>query len=64
MIGGVLRAESFVENLQEILGVEAVAQIGDEADVLLGGASQVENGEAGLAADIFEELFEPTARAG
>src|SRR5205085_8414660 len=56
-------AESIPEDLQEIFGVKAVSQIGNETYVLLRGAAQIQDGEAGLIPDIGEEFFQAAAGA-
>jgi len=40
-----------------------MAQIGDEAHVLLRGAAQIEQRQAGEAMDLAEELLQPAAAA-
>ena len=54
-------AERVVQDLQEVFGVQAMAQVGNEADVLLGGAAEFQDGQAGLASNVGEELIESPA---
>ena len=41
-----------------------MAEAGEEIDVLLAGAGEIENGKADLAVQVEEELFEAAAGAG
>src|SRR5262249_53306420 len=58
---GVLLAKGFAEDRQEILGIKAVTQLRDEADVFLGSAAQIQNRKTALIANVAEELFQTPA---
>ena len=60
-LGGILLAQNIVQAAQEVLGINAVAQAGDEADVGLVGAGEIENRKAHLIANIAEELLQAAA---
>ena len=51
-----------VERPDEIFGVQTVSKVGDEVDVRLARAGEIENGKAFLSALIREELLESPAR--
>src|SRR4030095_7332254 len=63
LLGRIFAVKRLIQAAQEILRIEAVAQVCDEADVLLRGASQFENGEAASIADLGEELLQSATAA-
>ena len=62
LLGRIFAVKRLIQAAQKIFRVETVTQVCDEADVLLGGASEFENGEAAGVADLSEELLESATR--
>ena len=56
--------ERFVETAHDVLRVDLVPQAGQEVDVFLGRARQIENGEPHDVADIEEKLLKAAALPG
>jgi hypothetical protein len=52
------------EAVKEILGIDLVSEVGDEAHVGLIGAREIQDGQTGFPFDIGEELVKPIAVPG
>src|SRR5580658_3897282 len=57
------RAERIFEGAQDVVGINPMSQRGDEVDVGLAGAGEIQNGKITLLLDGREKLVQAVARA-
>ena len=59
-----LHGEGLLHGVHEVIGVDAMTEGGDEADISLAGTGEIEDGEVLLVRNAGEELFQAVAGSG